>query len=87
VQPYAGGALEVYRCTKERPGGSGKEGPGGKGKGKGCKEYSVEKRAARRAEAGYDVQFDPATMQTVASVPYETNTLVMFINSPRSYHG
>jgi hypothetical protein len=63
----------VYRCNK--------------GNGKGCKEYDAEERAARRAQAGYDVQFDPKTMKTVASVPYEANVLAMFINSATSYHG
>lgn len=73
-----GGELEVYRCNAK--------GKGGK-KGGGCKAYSASERAARRAKVGYDVQFDPGTMETVAKVPYEANALAMFINSDASYHG
>mmetsp|Transcript_24531 Transcript_24531/g.39469 ORF Transcript_24531/g.39469 Transcript_24531/m.39469 type:complete len:216 (-) Transcript_24531:479-1126(-) len=68
-----GGALEVYRCTA--------------GGGQVCRAYDAEERSARRAKVGYDVQFDPQTMETVASVPYKANTLIMFINSNQSFHG
>ena len=86
--PATGGALEVYRCTKPAKSG-GKRGKAGgvNNKEDGCKEYSADERASRRAKVGYDVQFDPATLETVATVPYEANTLAMFINSKTSYHG
>ncbi|CAL6331120.1 unnamed protein product [Bathycoccus prasinos] len=51
-------------------------------RGKTCKKIPKTDHRSR----SWQVQFNPKDMRTVAEVPYEKNTLVMFVNGRTSYH-
>jgi hypothetical protein len=46
----------------------------------------AEKRRRRMDPRGQRQSFDPSQLELVASVPYEANTFVMFVNSAHSIH-
>lgn len=51
-------------------------------RGKTCKKLPKTDHRSR----SWQVQFNPKNMRTMAEVPYEKNTLVMFVNGRTSYH-
>jgi len=65
-----GGALEILTCVKKPN----------------CKKLSNSKRNLIKKNIGWEVQYNPSDLRVFKSVAYEENTLVFFLNGPRSFH-
>jgi len=65
-----GGALEILTCVRKPN----------------CKKISNSKQKLMLEKVGWGIQYNPADLRIHKSIAYEENTLVFFLNGPRSFH-